>query len=295
MKLTRKLFIVLLSLLVLGIAKMPFEQKLTEQLREQNLLNKPLNIETRERIGQTSAVVSLGGLRSIVAAMLNLRAHVHFENQQWYDLKDTIENVTTLQPRSPFYWESGGWHLAYNASIDFRHREDLPEARRRILWREFIHAGSDFMEKGSRLNPDNWRIKAQLAKLWADPHKIVDIPRAVEYLKDIGEIEGVLPYYPRQYMYLLTRTPGREKEALAEGQKLFHASEKNRLPTLLCCIFVLQNKLNTPESEAISFLELFGSNENGYKALSDFSARLEEYPQTGIAEKLKKLKSLLGE
>ncbi len=292
----KKIPIVALAIIGFGLLKFPIEKNLTSELKNKNLLEKGLDSQTKEKIGQTSGVVALGGLRSVVAAMLNIRAHIFFENQEWYKQRETFGLITALQPRSNFYWENGGWHMAYNASIDFLNRTDLPEPRRRLLWREFIYAGSDFLEQGARLNPEKWKIKAQLMRLWSDPNKIEDIPRAVTYLKDFKDQEDVLTFYKRNYFYLLARIPGREMEAYEEGRKLFDAVEDNKLPTLVCLMFTLQNRLGSKISNPIPFKEIFENATDAkiLQTLEDFSKRKETYPMDGVEEKMKSLRTVLG-
>ena len=71
MPLIKKSAIILLLLLLAGIVRAPFERPLGRDMRTENLLPQPIGFETTEALGQTSAAIALGGLRSLVAAVLN--------------------------------------------------------------------------------------------------------------------------------------------------------------------------------------------------------------------------------
>ena len=68
----------LVAVLVSGVVRMPCEVVLSSELRAAGLFQVPLAIDTRDKIGQTSAAVALGGLRTLVATFLNLRAFTFF-------------------------------------------------------------------------------------------------------------------------------------------------------------------------------------------------------------------------
>ena len=70
------------------------------ELRAAGLFPPPMEIGTRDRIGQTSSAVALGGLRTLVATFLNLRAFTFFTEQRWDDVEDTFDTIVDLAPRT---------------------------------------------------------------------------------------------------------------------------------------------------------------------------------------------------
>ena len=72
MVLLRKTALAFLFLLVAGLVRIPIERPLGREMRATGLLAEPLDQKTSEAIGQTSAAIALGGLRSLVASVLNL-------------------------------------------------------------------------------------------------------------------------------------------------------------------------------------------------------------------------------
>ncbi len=63
----KKIIVVLLGLTAAGLTKMPFEQKFTEELREQRLAPPALSLEVWTQMSQNGLAVAFGGLRSVLA------------------------------------------------------------------------------------------------------------------------------------------------------------------------------------------------------------------------------------
>ena len=127
----RKSGILLLALLAFGAARLSFEKHILDEHREHGLAQKAADIETRDKIDQTSSAVALGGLRTLVATFLNIRAHGFFQEQRWNDLERTYHTIVDLAPHTRYYWEFGAWHLSYNAAAYYIHDSELPALRRR--------------------------------------------------------------------------------------------------------------------------------------------------------------------
>lgn len=100
-----------MALLAFGAARLPYEAGLAKELRSAGLTPPPMEIGTRDKIGQTSSAVALGGLRTLVATFMNLRAFSFFQEQRWDDLAETSTpssiwrraRVTTGRP-APGTW-----------------------------------------------------------------------------------------------------------------------------------------------------------------------------------------------
>ena len=138
MKFLRNLFFVLLAIVVTGFARRPLDDRLVKSMQERNLLPPPISLDTREELGQTSLAIALGGLRPLVAAMLNIKAHTYWEEQDWYELEQSYKTIVALQPRVRYYWEIGSWHLYSNAYADYADKPGLSEGLRRLRQKEFF-------------------------------------------------------------------------------------------------------------------------------------------------------------
>lgn len=298
----RKLSMLLAILLAAGAVRIPMERALSKELHAGRLLNAPLNVGARDKIGQTSYAVALGGLRTLVATFLNLRAYTAFTELRWADLAETYDTMVDLAPHTAYYWESGSWHLAYNAATDSKLSEDLPKLRRQELWRAYIHQGRAFLERGILNNPDNWSMNRDLGMLLADPFKAEAFPdraqafsAAADAYQRAASTKGAPSYIARNWFYAVARVPGREDQARTIGEKLFAEDRRNRTPTMRGLLFVLRMHADPKRDPNAVLKEMFTSDENAYFALSAiWLDSKDEYPVDGIAAVLPGLESRLS-
>lgn len=289
----RRLIAAATVLVVAGVLRMPAEQALTQDLREQGMLSKPLNIETRKKVGQGFWAVSLGGLRTLVATVMNLRAFSFFENQQWTQLADTYETIVQLAPNTDYYWDTGSWHMAYNAAAYYQTSSELPELRSQSEWRRWIVKGTAFLEEGTKQNPDSWYLWSRLGWLYADPNKLVDYEKSAAAYKKSVESGNALPFVKNGAAYALARIPGREAEALEIIRELRKAP-RGRVPTMNCLSFALESKENPSIDSYQLALDTFGSENEAYQQLGPYFLDLRSnFPMNGVASALKKLESRL--
>ncbi len=301
MKNWHRIGILLIALLAFGAARMPYEAALGKQLRADQLTPPPLEIGTRDRIGQTSSAVALGGLRTLVATFLNLRAFTFFQDQRWDDVAETFDTIVDLAPRTRYYWETGSWHSSYNAASYYLNESKLPALRRREAWRASIHRGRAFLERGIRNNPSDWSLLANLGFLLSDTNKFPAFRDANETFaaaanayRRSADTGNALPYVRRSELYSLARVAGREKEALALARSLY-AVRKNRTPTLLILLFVLEANENPEKDVTQRAIEIFETPQKAYDALAVHWHRTRErFPVFGVAAALKSLETTLA-
>jgi hypothetical protein len=286
----------------LGFLRMPIEAGLAKELESKRLTGPTLEIGTRDKIGQTSSAVALGGLRTLVATFLNLRAFTFFTGQKWQDVAHTYEMIVDLAPRTRYYWDTGSWHQAYNAASYYLNDSALPALRRREAWRASIFDGKAFLERGLRNNPEDWRLWANLGFLLADPNKFPAFPdqeacfrQAAEAYRKAAESGDALGYVKRSQLYAMARIPEWETEALAIAQELFAEGGQNRAPTLLCLLFVLESRHQPPPDPVARAVEIFGSEEAAHQNLGRFWGRTRErYPVYGVSSALEALERSLS-
>lgn len=301
MKPWRKIGIVTVAILAFGAARMPFESALSRDLRQAKLTPEPLKIDTRERIGQTSSAVALGGLRTLVATFLNLRAFGFFQERRWDDVSETFETIVNLAPHTRYYWETGSWHSAYNAASDYLNESKLPALRRREAWRSSILRGRAFLERGIHNNPKDWSLHAYLGNLLYDRNKFPAFRdfnetslAASEAFKKAADT-GMAPTYARRFQfYALARVTGKEAEALAMARQLY-ADPRNRTTSLLVLLFVLEAHENPSMDVTKRAIELFETPQKAYEALCDHWRRTKEHlPIFGVAPALESLERILS-
>lgn len=302
MKRIRKASILVVALLIFGGVRLHFEARLSEELRVAGLIHTDLQLGTREKIDQTSWMVAMGGLRTLVATFLDLRAFTFFTQKRWGDVRDTYETMVDMAPRTRYYWESGSWHQAYNAASYYINDSQLPPLRRRELWRESIVWGREFLEKGIRNNPDDGHLWVCLGMLLIDSNKFTAFRDRQEVFQAAADAygraveTGSAPMYAARFrLYALARVAGREREALDLARRLFAESKKNRTPTLLVLMLVLESRLEPVDDPVERAVALFGgSTEKAYRELSRYWLRTREgYPMHGMAQVLQGLETRL--
>jgi hypothetical protein len=300
-QLWKKSCVLTAAVLVFGAARLPFESGLSRELHAAGLFPPKMQIGTREKIGQTSSAVALGGLRTLVAMFLNLRAFTFFTEQRWSDVADTFDTIVDLAPRTKYYWETGSWHQAYNAASYYMNDSKLPPLRRNEAWRSSIVSGRKFLERGILNNPDEWSLYAGLGFLLSDSNKFsafrdddATFTAAAEAYRKAAETGKALAYVRRAEFYSLARVKGREKDALTLARSLHAEGKQNHLPTLLALLFVLENFENPSLDPVPHAIRIFGTPKEAYDVLSGHWQRTrEKFPVYGVAEALKALEELL--
>ncbi|MFM2171738.1 MAG: hypothetical protein RI957_1967 [Verrucomicrobiota bacterium] len=272
MKLWRNILVVLTALLLAGWVKAPWEERTQSAFERDGLLWRPLEVGVREKIGQTCAAVSLGGLRTVVATFLNLAAYGSFENRDWVKLTDQFSLIVALQPRTSYYWDVGAWHMAYNAAMDCKEREDWPAARQEASHRAYVLKGRAFLERGVLNNPDDWTLLSSLGRFYGTPQKYPDYAKSAEAYEKAWKTGKARNFEARAWLYSLARVEGRQNDALLLARQLFER-DRNRVDTLCCLLFVLEwSQPNAPatldlvkrcfedESQALRMLSIYKQN-----------------------------------
>jgi hypothetical protein len=298
----RRPLIVLGAVLLAGAVRLPVEAALTGELRAAGLLAAPLPVGTRDKIGQTSAAVALGGLRTLVATFLNLRAYTYFTETRWDEVASTFDTIVELAPQTIYYWQTGAWHQAYNASSYYLNDSNLPPLRRDAAWRAAVLKGRAFLERGIRNNPGDPKLNAYLGYLLTDHYKArvfrdadATFLAAAEAYQAAADAPDSLPFLRRFQLYALARVAGRQAEALALARRLYQ-NRGNHTPTLQCVYFVLEVAANPNLIDPAKFaLSVFGSPEQAYASLSNYWLRTSErLPVNGVASALKALEDQLA-
>ncbi len=292
--------ILTVAVLAFGAARLPYEAGLATELRKEGLTPPPMKIGTRDRIGQTSSAVALGGLRTLVATFLNLRAFSFFQEQKWDNVAETFDTIVDLAPRTSYYWETGAWHSAYNAASYYMNDSELPSLRRREAWRASILRGRAFLERGISNNPGDWSLLSYLGFMLSDDNKFPafrdpdkSFAAAADAYERAANTGKALGFVRRAQLYSLARVPGREKEALALARSLY-AVPKNRVPTLMMLLLVLEAHENPGMDTAARAIEIFETPEKAYEALkSHWQRTRERFPVHGVASAMESLEKTL--
>jgi hypothetical protein len=240
-----RLAIVALLAFTYGVSKMPLELAANSTSTVPTELVRP-----GERLSQSGVVALLGGLRSIVADVLYIQAHVAWERTEWSRMLTLFREATALQPRATLFWDTAAWHMAWNASTAALNDPAEPKAAMRTKrQREFIYIGKDFLERGIRYNPDQPQLYEALARLQRD--KLHDHAAAADAFAKAAVLPGAAAYDERFAAYELSYADGHEREAYLRLRALYDRGERERLPTLIARIHALEDKLSVPPNDRI--------------------------------------------
>lgn len=286
----RKAIVVILALIAFGFALRPFDNALRKDMEEQGLLYEPLDLNTRESIGQVSLAISLGGLRSLVATMMNLSAQTDWENQEWFELEKKYRTIVVLQPKTRYYWQAASWHLASNAWADFEDKPRYTETQRKERQRELLDKGIWFLQRAVANNPDDWRLWQDLAYLYENPHRPPnDLPASAKAYEKAIACSNSRPLLVRRLFYTLVRIPERQKEAYEMSKKLLASPQHSKTPSVRTQSWAMQSRFAS-EGEKKSLEEIFGSRFSALENLSYYwKRRSDGFPMDGVKETIAQL------
>ncbi|TAE78109.1 MAG: hypothetical protein EAZ65_03135 [Verrucomicrobia bacterium] len=271
-----------LVLLAAGGLRLGIEQSVSESFRRDGLLDEPLEIGLREKIGQNSSAVALAGLRTLVATFTHLQATDDFYSTRWTDLAKAMETTVQLAPRASYYWDIGGWHIGVNASAWYRTESGLPPLRARAESRRWVEKGREFFERGIRNNPYDWRLAAALGSLCSDSYRFPDDKRAAAaYARAAASGEAPLSVH-RARLIAEARAAEHPERTLAEIRQLLR-EPRNRVPTLLCLAYTLERRLEAPADPLARTLEIFGTQEKALRNLGGYLLNIHDrLPMDGV-------------
>lgn len=290
-----------LAVLSMGAVRLPFERGLSVELVEAKLMPPKLEVETSERIGQTFSAVTLGGLRTLVATILNLRAFTFFTEQKWADVEETFNIIVDLAPQTAYYWDTGAWHQSYNAASYYLYESKQPPLRRELNWRASVLRGEEFLRRGIRNMPDNFQLHRSLGLLYSDSNKINAFGEPEEAYEKAYEVFISAPgaensggMTRRFALYSLARIPGREKEALALAEEIIK-TRGGRTTTVLNLLYTLRYFADPDQDVQALMDSIYPNRETAYELLARQWARTSDrFPMHGVAKALGLLELRLG-
>jgi hypothetical protein len=296
MKSRRRAILAALAVLAAGgYVRMHLEDGATKEFRREGLLSEPLEIDVREKIGQNSAVVALAGLRTLVASFASLRATEQFTNTEWPELDESVNTTVQLSPRTNYYWDIGGWHLAYNAAASYRNDPDLSHLRAEAEARRWVNKGKEFFERGTRNNPGDWRLATALGNLYSSPYHFPEDEKAVSAYSRAWATGKADPRVRRNLLQARARVGEDPAVLLAELRDILQSDPRSAVPSMLALRYVLEAKISPPDDPVARAVEIFGSEERALRILgSYFTDYLDRMPQTGVETALRLLERRKG-
>ncbi|MEM7013605.1 MAG: hypothetical protein AAF585_19205 [Verrucomicrobiota bacterium] len=270
-KLLKKVGIITMILLVTGGIRIGWQGGLLDRMQAEGFHPEPKKTDVMSQLGVEAAVGALGGLRYLVASMLELKAVDHWEESEWEELYETYFLVTLLQPKESEAWRAACLHTAYNAVAYYQiDAEHLPPQVRKEKAALFLKRGKQFLIDGQDWNPDDYWLNRDLAYIYKDKDKD-PCAAATEFLKGARQ-PNAPEFLLRFYGYEGAKCPGMEEDVYKVLKPLYdrgfsfltRAKSENRppqtideliklfwKPSLITTIKDLEEKLNIPENQRI--------------------------------------------
>lgn len=263
-----------------GLALLPLSAKLRCEEQQAGLLASMPPPVTGDALVEQLAFFTLGGLRSLAAEILVLDATTAWVERDWPRVESRWHMVTSLCPLRVNYWINASRDMATNAAAAALRDTEAPLAEQARLARAYFDRGERFLQEAIAHVPDSALLQMSLGDLYSDLNRYPSFARAAAAYHRAVEL-GASALYRRQEFYNLCRVRGREEEAWRLGRELYR-SPNHRVPSLKALLFVLQQKIDVPESERLSPEELFGSAEKARRELTRFLHNTLRFPVTGI-------------
>lgn len=281
----------LLVFLLFGLLMKWWTQSIARQENARGLLPEISVVPGNDTLARQLSLLGLGGLRSLSAEILGLDAVQAWSARDWNTLETRYRQMTTLCPLQTSYWITGARHMAYNAAGDALSDNSLPSWEKDRLARGWFHKGIRFLREAMEFNPASPLLHARLGDFLSDLNRRPDFAASAAAYRRAVEL-GAADLYRRMEFYALCRVPGKEKEAWKLGCELF-LDEQHRQPSLLCCLFALQNKLDLPREQRFSIAALFGNDARALRLLSSYLHNRLRYPTDGVAAEVAALRKRL--
>lgn len=277
-----------------GAVRMPLEQSLTADFRKHRLLEEPLEIETKEKIGQNSLAIALAGVRTLVASFTALQVTEKFTKALWDEVDEHAETTVRLSPRSPYYWDIGAWHIGYNAASAYRSDHELPKLRAEAEARRWVERGREFFERGAKNNPQSWELWAALGNFCSNPAFFPDDAKAADAFAR-AEATGKAPESVKRFRLFAEARAGKEDPAklLSEVREMLQ-TPRNRVPTMLGLYYALQAKVSPPADPVAAAVQIFGSEAKALRNLGEYFIYGSRMPEDGVETAVRLLESRAG-
>ncbi len=161
--------------------------------------------------GSGNAFVVLGGLRTVVADLVWLRAYMAWEKRDAPATEALLELTTTLDPRPLYFWINGARIMAYDMPVwmtvgvtseSVQTRVDTLQAKRALA----------YLDGALLHHPARASLWIERANI--ELHRLHDIAAAAESYRQASQ-QPDAPYYAARIQAELLRRIGRKAEALA--------------------------------------------------------------------------------
>lgn len=216
----QKISLLTVTLVLIGLLTRPIEERAWKTVKS----GQPeMSLEGIEgALGQGLIMGVLGGFRAIIADFLWIRTNTIWEKRDRVKLDTMIRLVTTIDPRSDFFWLNGVRMIAYDVP-NWRIREEgghfnVPESRQQQIDLEQAEQAFDLLETARQFHPEKAKYYLETGQIYMN--RLKDDAAATEWFL-MGSEKPDAPYYAARIYAELLRRGGKQKEAYGFLKQLY--------------------------------------------------------------------------
>ena len=271
MKRLLNIVVILAVLGVTGWLKMPYEQKLSEELHALKLVPPRLSLKDRSKLKQKAFIATYGSLRPTIAAFMSVRTTRYHSDQEWDKIENSFDEIVLLDPYNYYYWETASWHMALNAAVDQQEDKSLSEVGKDQVFKKYIKKGKDIIDRAIEINPGDWRYLNLKARLESNRYRNPDYTAAVETYRELLAIPNLADHIVRStklsIQHCMQHLPEWHQKSYDHALELFEKGQRYRVPTVQNEILIGQNHPLNVISHRLSLSEIYGSDKEAYTDL----------------------------
>ncbi len=176
------------------------------------LIDKPIQAKqfsSKVFNAQIITAILFGGFRGIIVDFIWIHIDTLWHHARFYKLPELYELVTIIQPEYINGWIMGGWHMAYNMSLELPNVRSLSPQLRKKIEMNWIFRGIDFLKAGSQLNPDDAKLYFEIG--WTYYHRLKDYKSSIKWFEQSAKQEDALYITSRLIAHAIEKSGNKVK------------------------------------------------------------------------------------
>lgn len=169
-----------------------------------------------------------GGIRGIIVDLAWMRIDHLWHHARFYRLPSLYEFVTTVQPEYIEGWVLGGWHMAYNMSLEAPQAAKVSEQIKKKVEMEWAFRGIRFLKAGAAYNPESAKLPFEIG--WTYYHRLKDYRSAIPWFEKSASLPGATDVTSRLIPHAYEKLGDRETAYKKWLALKSHPSYNRRVP-----------------------------------------------------------------
>lgn len=257
----RRALLALVLIIVFGVVRMPLEYGFEKELRAAGFRDWSPNLSNREQLTQAGFVGAIGGFRSLVASVYDIKSASARDVKNWAEVEKFRNITVSLQPRIEKYWELAAWDMAWNAYAYFDRKsesyEDTFEGLRlqNVVKPAYLDKGIEFAKRGMKWLPESYELPYTVALIYGEDFRYDDKCAAVPWFYEASQKPKARPYHLRMYVHYMVLCGDMDEKAYKLASELYHAAGQPK-PTLRRDMEILEDRFSRQRIDSVTPAEL---------------------------------------